>query len=103
MNEMMKWCSMSEQSYTHIYIDVQYHFVKEAVKLNIIDLIHIPRAKNIADLFTHPTTRTIHKQMRNEIMNINSRENTNIGLFMQHINDHSMNFDDQLLYLIGKR
>jgi hypothetical protein len=81
--------------------------MKEAIKLNIIDLIHIPRAKNIADLFTHPTTRTIHSQMRNEIMNINSdinnSENTNIGLFMQHINDHSMNFDAHLLYLIGKR
>ena len=52
------------------HIDTRYHFIKECITLGIIKLLHIPREKNLADLFTHPRGVAIHKRMRNEILNL---------------------------------
>ena len=72
------------------HIDVRYHFIKEAVKMNIVELIHIPRADNIADLFTHPTTRQIHKQMRHQVMNLDASVNDEST--KEHMMEHMMLF-----------
>ena len=62
------------------HIDARYHFIKECTKLGIVELIHIPRNDNLADLFTHPVARAIHKQMRCDVLNLGKKviqESTN--------------------------
>ena len=36
------------------HITIQYHFIRNCVNKQIIDIIHIPNYSNIADLFTKP-------------------------------------------------
>lgn len=52
------------------HIDTRYHFIKECIALGIIKLLHIPREKNLADLFTHPVGVAIHKRMREKKLNL---------------------------------
>ena len=36
------------------HIDIKFHFVRSIVSEGIMDLIYVPTAKNIADVFTKP-------------------------------------------------
>ena len=90
------------------HIDTRYHFIKECIALGIIKLLHIPREKNLADLFTHPVGVAIHKKMRNEILNlkeINSQSNETIDekelALMANINISDENIDRKVLALMA--
>ena len=73
--------------------------------MNIVELIHIPRADNIADLFTHPTMRQTHKRMRHQVMNLDASVNDEstkecMMLFCKHhvskMNNHPLNLIDNI-------
>eukprot|EP00944_MAST-04C_sp_MAST-4C-sp1_P003674 g3674.t1 len=51
------------------HIDTRYHFIKEAVKLGIVELVHVPRNENISDMLTHPLGPTEHKRQREQLLN----------------------------------
>ena len=51
------------------HIDVRYHFIKEAVNMGIVELLHIPRDENIADMFTHPLNKSLHELYRSKVLN----------------------------------
>ena len=53
------------------HIDVKYHFVREEVKQGNISLFYIPSARNVADVFTKPQSKSrIH-----QLINLNNCEN----------------------------
>ena len=53
------------------HIDVKYHFVREEVEQGNISLFYIPSARNVADVFTKPQSRSrIH-----QLINLNNCEN----------------------------
>ena len=39
------------------HIDIRYHFIREQVERNIVDLIYVPSDENIADIFTKPASK----------------------------------------------
>jgi len=51
------------------HIDTKYHFIREAIELGIVDMIHVPREVNISDMFTHPLGPTLHQQQSKEVLN----------------------------------
>lgn len=51
------------------HIDTKYHFIREAIQLGIVDLVHVPRAINISDMFTHPLGASLHKSQSAVVMN----------------------------------
>ena len=51
------------------HIDTRYHFIRELIKLGIVDLVHIPRLDNLADLFTHPVGPKTHEQLVPQVLN----------------------------------
>lgn len=51
------------------HIDTKYHFIREAIQLGIVDLIHVPREINISDMFTHPLGASLHKSQSAIVMN----------------------------------
>jgi hypothetical protein len=50
------------------HINIKFHNVKNAVRLNDIKLKHVESAKNIADLLTKNLGRIAHNKLRNSIM-----------------------------------
>lgn len=83
-NGILKGTPMSNKAHAAVMTvsvnDARYHFIKECTKLGIVELIHIPRNDNLADLFTHPVARAIHKQMRCDVLNLGKKviqESTN--------------------------
>ena len=39
------------------HIDIKYHFIRDCVKNNNIQIVHVPTVENVADLMTKPATR----------------------------------------------
>ena len=39
------------------YIDIKYHFIRDAYNDKIIDVVYTPTETNIADLMTKPMTK----------------------------------------------
>ena len=56
------------------HIDTKYHFIREAIELGIVDMIHVPREVNISDMFTHPLGPTLHQQQPKEVLNEKGEE-----------------------------
>jgi hypothetical protein len=56
------------------HIDTKYHFIREAIELGIVDMIHVPREVNISDMFTHPLGPTLHQQQSKEVLNEKGEE-----------------------------
>lgn len=44
------------------HIDVQFHYVRECIDLNRINLVHCPTTEQIADSLTKPLEKTLHEK-----------------------------------------
>jgi hypothetical protein len=52
------------------HIDIRYHFVKDLVNTNIMNLKYIPTEHQIADAFTKPLPRDRFQKLRNFALGI---------------------------------
>ena len=48
------------------HIEVHYHFVRELVKLEVINLAYCPAQENLVDLFTKPFPRQVIDKIINQ-------------------------------------
>jgi hypothetical protein len=49
------------------HIEVRYHFLRDDVEKGNIDLIHLPTAKQVADILTKPLDQTTFAHLRGEL------------------------------------
>jgi hypothetical protein len=49
------------------HLDVRYHFIKEQVRLNTIQIQHLPTAQMLADIFTKGLPKSQHMYLRTQI------------------------------------
>jgi hypothetical protein len=49
------------------HFEVHYHFIREAVSLNIVSITRVPSAENIADSFTKSLSRVIFSNLINQM------------------------------------
>lgn len=48
-------------------IEVHYHFVREKINNNEIELFHVPSASNLADILTKPLGRIHFHELRDQL------------------------------------
>ena len=48
-------------------IDIAYHFLRDLVKSNILNLVYINTHENLADLFTKGLPKAVHQDLTYEI------------------------------------
>ncbi|KAG3230206.1 hypothetical protein PI124_g24695 [Phytophthora idaei] len=57
-NESAKKLAKNPQFHSRTkHIDVRHHFVRERIELKEIEVLRVPGADNVADVFTKPVTR----------------------------------------------
>eukprot|EP00944_MAST-04C_sp_MAST-4C-sp1_P011727 g11727.t1 len=71
--------------------DTKYHFIREAIELGLVDLVHVPREVNVSDMFTHPLGPTLHQQQSIEVLNEEREEK---ALSAVQVNQKKSPYDD---------
>jgi len=76
------------------HIDTKYHFIREAIELGIVDMIHVPREVNISDMFTHPLGPTLHQRQSKEVLNEECEEEVTKALSAIQRTQTESTYDD---------
>ena len=54
---------------------IRYHWIRELIIAELIELKHVSSLNNESDLFTKPLGSTIHKRLKTKVMNKKTDEN----------------------------
>ncbi|KAG4036495.1 hypothetical protein PC123_g27935 [Phytophthora cactorum] len=64
-NESAKKLAKNPQFHSRTkHIDARHHFVRERIELKEIEMLRVPVADNVADIFTKPVTRAVFEKHR---------------------------------------
>ena len=72
-NRAAMFMSKNPESKRCRHIDIRYHFIREMVRDQLIDLIYVPSADQIADLFTKPLGHRKFINLFDKVVNIDMR------------------------------